>query len=64
VLTSLIEAGAQAIYWAITPRLATTKRKLSVGTRGSVAIISGYLVDACMAGWKRRARQFHCLHTT
>jgi len=26
--------------------------KLLVGTRGSVAIISGYLVDVCVAGWE------------
>jgi len=52
VLTSLIEAGAQGIYWAITPWSRHDEAKLLVGTRGSVAIISGYLVDACVGGWE------------
>ena len=38
--------------------VATTKRKLSVGTRGSIAIIFGCLVDDCVADPKGRRRNF------
>jgi hypothetical protein len=57
VLTSLIATGAQGIYWAITaclPRQSASSRS----ARAGLSVVIGYLVDAGVADWKGRPRQF------